>query len=496
MLQDIALDSPKPRDVTSLMAITLPSGVEALPSDYSENGRFGFSRALGSYLRSNRAAATAPFVIFYVDIDGLDNVNSRYGPLAGDAAINWVSEQLRIVSRKVHGCDNFVLRRVGGDEFAIGFHLTGCDSKNDAQVKKIAADICVEIADAVGLAHFWYGESLVQIDVSVGATVSPNGKSEDIFPNVLLDSVSKAAQANQRAKHTAGEHGPVHDPHAEVLLAARSDAALTIRRALETNRIVNFYQPKVDAHLGTLLGMEALVRVRDEGSSGGFLMPGEFIHHVENTDIINDLGIRIIKSALADLREWNSKGMQTKVAINISARQLRSEDFAAQIFQLLESEPTVHPSQIIFELVETSGIADMDRAKRTLSRLADLGIEFQLDDFGTGFSSFAYLSQLPFSALKIDQTFVRNIKDERNDCIVKACIAIAQGHKIRAIAEGVETVEIAQRLLSMGCSAMQGYLIGRPMPKPVLDAWLQKHRVASGKRDNTVFIKMGFGPTP
>ncbi|OIQ68473.1 phytochrome-like protein cph2 [mine drainage metagenome] len=185
------------------------------------------------------------------------------------------------------------------------------------------------------------------------------------------------------------------------------------------------------------------------------------------------MGEWVINTALAQMRLWQTQGLQLPVSVNIGARQLQQDDFPGHLSQWLASYPDIAPGQLQLEVLETSALEDLSKVSAAMTACQDLGVHFALDDFGTGYSSLTYLRRLPARTLKIDQSFVRDMLEDPNDlAIVTGVIALAKTFGRSVIAEGVETAAHGKMLLSIGCELAQGYGIARPMPAQALPVWV------------------------
>jgi EAL domain-containing protein (putative c-di-GMP-specific phosphodiesterase class I) len=222
---------------------------------------------------------------------------------------------------------------------------------------------------------------------------------------------------------------------------------------------------------GTVIGMEALVRWQHPDR--GMLPPSEFLPILQDDPLEKALGEQVILQALAQMSRWQAAGLRMPVSVNIAASHLEMPDFADRLGTLLERYPDVNPGDLELEILETSALRDLASVSAVMQACHALGVQFAIDDFGTGYSALTYLRHLPARMLKIDQSFVRNMLSDPDDlAIVQSVIALAGVFQRGVIAEGVESVEIGERLLDLGCDVAQGYVIARPMPAMEVDAWL------------------------
>jgi EAL domain-containing protein (putative c-di-GMP-specific phosphodiesterase class I) len=271
----------------------------------------------------------------------------------------------------------------------------------------------------------------------------------------------------------------VGGPAAAARLAPRRNLRLEdrLRDAVMRRAFLMYYQPIVDARLQRPRGMEALLRWRTD--DGEWISPSEFVPLAEASGLIEPLGQWILEEVCRQVVAWRAQGVVVPpVAVNLSPRQLRKPRIADIILDTL-SCAGVEPDVIEFEITETCLMQDIEATLPTLHSLASAGIRLAIDDFGTGYSSLAYLRRLPIRKLKIDQSFVRGMHNDRTDVtIVSAVIDLARNLGLATVAEGVETAEQAKLLSSLGCDLCQGYLFHRPLPPQTLVALLEREIVS------------------
>ena len=245
-----------------------------------------------------------------------------------------------------------------------------------------------------------------------------------------------------------------------------------VRQALTQAELRLHYQPKVDIQRRRVIGAEALLRWQHPQE--GLLGPSRFLPSIERHALNVDVGEWVIETALQQLQVWSGMGLDLTVSVNVSAGHFQQRDFPSRLAAMLARHPTVAPALLEIEIVETSAMEDLAAASRTMQDCRQLGVQFAIDDFGTGYSSLTYLKRLPAQTLKIDQSFVRDMLDDREDmAIVQGVIGLAQAFGRRVIAEGVETVAHGQCLQDLGCVLLQGYGIARPMPADQLPGWIR-----------------------
>jgi EAL domain-containing protein (putative c-di-GMP-specific phosphodiesterase class I) len=235
-----------------------------------------------------------------------------------------------------------------------------------------------------------------------------------------------------------------------------------LRRAIEQDELLLYYQPQVNLATGQLDGVEALVRWQHP--QRGVVPPDEFIPLAEHTGLIAPLSRWVLAEALRQCRSWRDAGLEMRVAVNLSARLLHDEHLVATIGELLQTWDVL-PSQLTVEITESAVMVDPGRALALLTRLHQTGVRIAIDDFGTGYSSLAYLKRLPIDEIKIDKSFVLDMPVHDDDATITRSI-VDLGHNLGlvVVAEGVETREIWDQLAAMHCDVAQGYYLSRPIP--------------------------------
>lgn len=220
--------------------------------------------------------------------------------------------------------------------------------------------------------------------------------------------------------------------------------------------------------------------------------PLEFLPVIEGHAVSLKLGEWVIDAALSQITQWQSLALNLPVSVNISGYQLQQDNFAARVAILLAAHPEVSPCCLELEILETSALHDINQVSATMNSCHELGVRFALDDFGTGYSSLTHLRRLPAHLIKIDQSFVRDMLDDADDCaIVEGVVGLAKAFRREVIAEGVESIEHGKALLQLGCELGQGYGIARPMPAGDIPQW-----VTSWKADDTWLVRSMLEPKP
>ncbi|HEX3468031.1 MAG TPA: EAL domain-containing protein [Candidatus Elarobacter sp.] len=392
-------------------------------------------------VRETRATGGLAALAF-IDLAGFTAVNETFGYPAGDGLLRAVALRL---GECVRAGDT--LARLDGDEFVALF--TGVDDA--PSVERMVRRIFEVLAQPVDL-----GGRLHYVAANVGISAAPYHGSDPVDLLHAADSAMRAAKASGR--------NTLRWYSAETAEAAAANVRTEedLRRALERDELVVYYQPIVDAATGRIAAAEALVRWRHPAR--GIVMPGEFITVAEESGLIAPLGELVLRDACRRAREWNALGLERRVCVNVSTAQLREKHFTSRVRAIL-AETGVDPARLELELTESMMIDGFEETLDTLTDLKLLGLRLAVDDFGTGYSSLAYLKYLPVDTIKLDRAFVAGIaEDEFDHAIATAVLALARDLELECIAEGVETEAQAQVLRELGCPLLQGYLFGRPQP--------------------------------
>ncbi len=388
--------------------------------------------------------------VCYLDLDGFKHINDTLGHDAGDQVLVEIADR---IGKTLRGGDT--VARLGGDEFVVV--LLGLEKGEEcmATLERLLAAIAEPMQ---------VKEQTLALSTSIGVSIYP---LDDEDPDTLL---RHADQAMYVAKQSGKNRFHIYDP--ALGMRTRSQHALlnSIREALERQQFELHYQPKIDLRTRRLAGAEALIRWRHP--TRGLLFPAEFLRPIENTELDIEIGDWVIASALAQLDRWRQDGLDIEVSINISAHHLESRNFVGQLQQQLAQYPDLPQDRLQIEVLETAALNDIAIVRDVIGACRKFGVRFALDDFGTGYSSLSYLSGLPVDVLKIDQSFVRDMLEDKGDhAIVQGIIGLAHAFGRQIVAEGIETEAHYRALLDMGCSHGQGYLIARPMAADELRRW-------------------------
>jgi EAL domain-containing protein (putative c-di-GMP-specific phosphodiesterase class I) len=310
------------------------------------------------------------------------------------------------------------------------------------------------------------GDLSLQVSASLGVTFYP--QEEAVDADQLM---RQADQAMYQAKLAGKNRYHVFDAVADSSVRGQHMRIEEIAQGLATQQFELFYQPEVNLRTGQLVGLEALLRWRHPEQ--GVLCPGEFLPVIEDHALSVVMGDWVVDQALRQMALWRSEGVDMAVSVNVSARQLQCENFVAKLQASLARYPSLAPTQLTMEVLETSALEDMGRTAKVIQACADIGVRFALDDFGTGYSSLTYLKHLPVTLIKIDRSFVSGMLDDPDDlAILEGVLGLAHAFKREVIAEGMESAAQGQRLMALGCDLAQGYGIARPMPASQVLDWI------------------------
>jgi diguanylate cyclase (GGDEF)-like protein len=401
---------------------------------------------------NRRKAKCSTHCVLHVGVDGLGELNASHGYDTGDAVLELTLRKLCAVQGLAAVC------RVAGDEYA------ACLDLSLAEGERAAAAIIEELHGAQVA-----GQSL-RIGVSVGLAAAPRDGSG---PPLMRS----AASAMRSAKQLGGATVVVFDREAQSRHQADLAMAHELRHAIARGQLQLLYQPKIDALTLQVTAVEALLRW--EHPTLGHVSPAAFIPVAERLGLIEDLGDWVLEQALAQAVQWRSAGLHMRVAINVSARQMRSEEFATRLEAGL-NRLALPPSRFTCEITESAAGEDTAAARRAFSRLQRIGVHVSVDDFGTGHSSLAALRRLPARELKLDRSFVKEVVESPDALIlVQAVVEMAHNLGLRVVAEGIETGCQRDLLVSAGCDELQGYLFARPMSAQAITIWACDHRFTS-----------------
>lgn len=396
------------------------------------------------------------FALLLIDIDNFKNINDAYGHPVGDALLSEIANRLK---RCVRHSD--LVARLGGDEFAV--------IQNQTTTAEEAGFLATRIVNQIG-ETLNLDDVVVRCGVSIGVALAPDDGME---ANLLL---KRADLALYRAKANGKGAFSFFEPSMDADLENKRALEIDLRQAVHRHELVAHYQPLVNVRSGEISGFEALMRWRHP--TRGLVPPLDFIPLAEECGLINALGEWILNEACAEAAKWPER---YKIAVNISPIQVKTRNLVQTVINALKASG-LSPDRLELEITESVFLQENEKTLNTLRELRSLGVRFSMDDFGTGYSSLSCLRSFPFDKLKIDRSFVKDITTRKDSVeIVHAVVSLGKSLGINTTAEGVETEAQMDMLRAQGCTEVQGYMLGKPMPAGDVTAFLetpQKTRAA------------------
>lgn len=394
------------------------------------------------------------YALFFLDLDKFKVINDTLGHAVGDALLQTVAKRLRSVLREYD-----LVARLGGDEFVV--------LVSEITAEERIAEIAQQLVTAIGAPFPDLEGHEVQTSTSIGIALYPrDGQSVD-------ELLTSADTAMYNAKKAGSGSYRFYDASLNASAARGLELLARFRQALKNDEFCLHYQPKVEMQNFDIIGMEALIRW--EHPEHGLIFPNDFIALAEEHDLIIPLGHWIIKEVCRQLAEWRKRGIPLlPVAINVSVKQLEDELLLETILSALKKYKL--PSHLLeIEVTESCFIGDIESAKKVLQKLRDEGLRIALDDYGTGYSSLSHIKTLPVYALKIDRSFIRDIRNDNSDAmIVASTVSLARNLGLKVIAEGVESKEQLMHLKVIGCDQVQGFYLQRPVAAEQIEPVLLK----------------------
>lgn len=407
---------------------------------------FSFHDHLSQALRKAWRENT-PTSILLIDIDRFWEINSTLGHFKCSLVVQEVGSRLRETLRQ-----SDVLARFERGMFAV--LLENTNSEDAIQVIKKLQKTFVQPLNVDGLTLY--------VEISVGIASYPHHGQD-------AESLIQRAEVAMYIGSQTDNKFFVYSKDKDDFNPQRLILMGELRNAIDRDELFLLYQPKVSLKTKQISGVEALVRWKHPDR--GIVPPDQFISMAEQTGLIKDLTLWCLKRSLSQWRIWYENGIEISLAVNLSARSLMDPNLAKQVSELL-AEYAVTSEYFEFEITESALMVDPSRALENLNNLSKLGICLSIDDFGTGYSSLAYLKKLPVDSIKIDKSFVLNMIADLNDTmIVRSTIDLAHNLGLKVVAEGIETEEVLERLILMGCDMAQGYFMSRPVSPEQLNQW-------------------------
>ena len=402
-------------------------------------------QAIASARRDSRKRQV---VLMLMDLDHFKEINDTLGHPVGDAVLRQVAERLRAELR-----ESDTLARLGGDEFGI---LLPEVEDGRATAERVARGVLACFSKP-----FRHGEQDLYVGAGIGIALYPQ-HGDDV--DTLL---SRADVAMYSAKHKDTPfvfYNAASDPHTP----QRLQLVAEMRQAIDKGEFQLHYQPQVDLRHRCVTGVEALIRWNHPRL--GLLLPEQFLSTAERTGLINPITDWVLEEAVRQGRIWHQNGLPLRVAVNLASRNFQQPDLVGKIERLIVGAADC----LEVEVTENVLVTDVGRAAAVLQRLHDMRVTVSIDDYGTGYSSLAYLKQLPLHTLKIDKSFVLDMARDENDAvIVRSTIDLAHNLGYRVVAEGVENDEVHDLLEILGCDTVQGHFISVPRDTLGFEAWLR-----------------------
>ena len=381
--------------------------------------------------------------LLLMDLDKFKEINDTLGHACGDQLLCAVAKRLNVLVENAG-----LVARLNGDEFVIVISGAGAAGR--------AKTLSEEISLAFGMVPLSVGARQLHVKGSIGVAIYPDncGSIDELLGNA--DLALYKAKAEGRGRYV------FFNREIRNALEARRTLESELKRAVERQEFKLFYQPQLNLKDGRLVGAEALIRWSHP--ERGLVSPAEFIPVVNASSMSNDVALWVLETACKQGRLWQKKGHDIRIGVNLSPSQLQSGNLAATVGRIL-SETGLSPALLELEVTEGILIEDDAKALDIFRQIQDLGVQIAFDDFGTGYASLSYLKKFPLNGLKIDQSFVRELRAGSDDAaIVSSTISLGKLLRLSVIAEGIEDRATADLLLSMGCEKGQGYYFGRPMP--------------------------------
>jgi diguanylate cyclase (GGDEF)-like protein len=405
-----------------------------------------FEGTMAQVLKQAEAAGT-PAVLLLVALDGFKPINDAFGHAAGDAVLKQAARRLRELAPPHR------VARLGGDEFLM---LIDGEAALE-QARTLASRVLDAIARPCDIDH-----RQISVTASIGLAVYPQHGAVQAL-------VTHAGVAVRAAKAGGGAAYSLFDPRMIADSREQADLLRDLRLAVSQRQLELYYQPKVHAPSGQITGAEALLRWNHP--KRGMISPGVFIPLAERSGLIQALGDWVIDEACRQVRQWRDGGLRMRVAINLSAHQLRHAELPQRVATALHRHQ-INPDLLTCEITESVAMEDTAATAKALADLAAIGVHISIDDFGSGYSSLAYLRKLPANELKIDRSFVLDLEHSAEARkIAEAVVQLAQSLNLKVVAEGVETDEQYRILREFGCDQLQGYLFAKPMSAKSLALW-------------------------
>lgn len=393
--------------------------------------------------------------VVFIDLDNFKPINDAYGHVYGDIALKILAERLTNVLEPGELCCRF-----GGDEFVLILKHSE-QEKSQSRYQQVLD----QIADEMSIEHRTF-----KISASIGVAHYPEHAAD------FNELCRLADLAMYRSKASGRNTAMLYLPEWQDEQRKKSEMIQALRFAVQNNELFLHYQPKYNLACLKINGVEALVRWQSKDF--GLVSPATFIPLAEETGLIDDIGLFVLKQACKDCKDWVAQGYDMPVSVNLSAAQLRSGMLPEHVFAIL-ADTQLAARYLELEITESMLMQDQNAIDSQISTLSEQGISFAIDDFGTGYSNLHYLSRFRAATLKIDQSFVKKLSNSAQDYnLVKGIVVLAKTLGLATVAEGVEDQNTLRILSSMDCDSAQGYLLSKPVSLCALYAQLQQKAVS------------------
>lgn len=416
--------------------------------------RFYYNYQLHQYLVSQKDSIQQMAVI-RLNIDRFRPLNEYLSNNGGDELLRQVAQRLRMTNAEA-----LFVAHLNGDDFAIIYEIS--------HIRPSVQHHCERIAQAFSAPFNIYGQDYV-ITLSMGVAFYPDhGRQLDYLNNC-------AEQALNEAKNLGGNTIHFYSSQNEGLQEQGIFLERDLRKAIQNNELIVYYQPKINFSDQSIYGFEALIRWNHPEK--GIIPPGLFIPLAEQTSLISDIGRLVIQQTAKQIRQWNDLGFNhICVSVNIVAQQLRRGQLLDDLDQAIDDNQ-ISGTSLELEITESSLIENSETVKNLLNEIKQRQIHIALDDFGTGYSSLSYLADFPIDTLKIDRSFVSKIGENKQEAIVSAMVAMGKAMGMTVVAEGIETIEQLEYLRDLDCDIAQGYLFSKPLPEQEATTYLKQNMV-------------------
>lgn len=411
------------------------------------------NEAMSAAIATSKRNST-PLVIMLMDLNNFKEVNDTLGHYYGDRLLQSIVPVLKKSIREID-----MIARLGGDEFAVILPSANLD---DAKL------IATRIINAMEQ-PFSVDQHLLHIGISIGISQHPE---DGVDGDSLLQKADVAMYIAKRNSLGFSVYDLSRDKNSLTRLVVLGK----LRNAVANNQLTPYYQPIINLKTGEIHALEVLTRWHDEEL--GHITPDEFIPIAEKSGLIKQLSAWVLDASISQFVQWQTLNMDFILSVNLSARDMQDETMINELGMFL-SKHGMHPSQLNIEITESSMMLESNQPHHLISKLNQLGVSVSIDDFGTGFSSLAYLKKLSTQSIKIDKSFVIDMLDDQSDeVIVRSILDIAHNLGQVVVAEGIETKKCLDRLKDLNCSYGQGYFICKPLPAEQIFIWLQKNSKA------------------